>query len=497
MTFSWRNDADRITALCAQSLCFKKRHVLGQRRVATYIIVDKDKDPLGPNEIPAGGTINVNNGDVFIISASADDDVTFEFATGNPANFEIRFETSNANDFHVEIMDNLDAGIAISSGVDLSDVDIKADNALSVVMTVGDNVSLGQYEGSADGIDLVTIGNGFSTDHDILLKGGDNFLTIGDNAIIRMIIAEEGADTITIGDGLTAEDIKTGDGNDAITIGDDAFLDNIETGKGDDTVTIGDDLIADDIKTGEGADALTIGDGAVVDDIDTGTGDDTVSVGDFFTADKLQTKDGDDIVIVGAGGSIGDLDGGNGNDRLNSDTDFPGATSFEIICFARRTLIESEKGNVPIEALRAGDRIRTLDHGLQRIRWIGSTRVPGRGVHAPVRIAAGALGNARALWVSQQHRMLLSGWRPELHFGEAEVLIPAKYLVDLPGIEIVDVPSIEYFHMLFDRHEIVFAEEIKSESFHPGAVGVSTLSEEARAEISARISHISSDFTAF
>jgi len=491
--------------------------------MATYVIVDKDKDPLGSNEIRAGDSIDVNNGDVFIFSSSADDDVKFESATGDPTNFEIRFETSKGNDFDVEIMDDLDAGIVISNGSDLSDVDIKADKALSVIMTAGDDVSLGKFEGSKDGVDVLTIGDRFSTDHDIKLEGGDNFLTIGDDATIGKIETKDGADSITIGDGLTADDIKTGDGDDAITIGDgatiddldtgkgndaitigddfaadniktgdgndsltigdDAFLDDIDTGKGDDTITIGDNLVADDIKTKNGDDVLSIGDDALVDDIDTGNGDDTVSVGDFFTADKLETKNGDDVVIVGVDGSIDDLDGGNGNDTLDSETDFPDAKGFETICFARRTLIETEKGDVPIEFLCAGDRVKTLDQGLQCIRWIGSTRVHGHGIHAPVRIAAGALGNARALWVSQQHRMLLSGWHFEMNFGSTEVLVAAKHLVGLAGVEIIDVPSVEYFHMLFDRHEIVFAEGIESESFHPGAVGMSTLSAEQRAEI--------------
>ncbi|MHA6327082.1 Hint domain-containing protein [Roseivivax sp. CAU 1753] len=451
--------------------------------MATYIIVDKDKNPLGPNEIRAGDTIDVSSGDIFIVSAAVDDNIKFESATGNPTNFEIQFETSNANDFTVDIEENLDAGIVISNGVDLSDVDIQADKALSVIMTAGNNVSLGKFEGSEHGVDLLTIGDDFTTNHDIKLNGGDNFLSIGDNATIRTIEAKDGSDTIIIGDGLVADDIKTGDGADALTIGDDAVLDNIETNKGDDTITIGDNLFADDIKTGEGADGLTIGDGGLVDDIDTGKGNDTVSVGDFFTADELETKDGDDLVIVGVGGSIGDLDGGDGNDTLDSDTNFPGATSFETICFARRTFIETEYGSVPIEALRVGDQVKTLDNGLQSIRWIGSTRVPGHGANAPVRIAAGVLGNARPLWVSQQHRMLLSGWEIELNFGEAEVLIPAKHLVDIAGIEIVEVPSVEYFHMLLDRHEIVFAEGIESESFHPGAVGLNTLSHQAFTEV--------------
>lgn len=321
--------------------------------MATYIIVDKDTDPLGPNEIHAGTSIDVSNRDVFIVSASVDDDVKFESTTGNPTNFEIRFETSNTNDFHVDIEENLDAGIVISSGVDLSDVDIKAEHALSVVMTAGDDVSLGKFEGSTDGVDLLTIGSGFSTDQDIKLNGGDNFLTIGDDADLHNIDTGNGTNTIIIGTGLIANDIKTGDGSDAITIGDNAWIHHLDTAKGDDTIAIGDNLFIDDIKTGEGDDSLTIGDGAVVDEIKTEKGDDFVSVGDDFTADKLETKEGDDIVIVGTGGSIDKLDGGKGNDTLHSDTDFPDAQSFETICFTRGTHIESENGDVRIETLRA------------------------------------------------------------------------------------------------------------------------------------------------
>ena len=76
-----------------------------------------------------------------------------------------------------------------------------------------------------------------------------------------------------------------------------------------------------------------------------------------------------------------------------------------------------------VELLRAGDRVKTLDQGLLCICWIGSKRVSGCGIHAPVRIGALALGNALALWLSQQHRMLLLGWKLELHSGEAEMLI--------------------------------------------------------------------------
>ena len=451
--------------------------------MATFIIVDSDKDPLGPDEIRAGDTIEVVDGDVFIISASADANIKFESASGNPSNFEIRFEVSNPNDFNVQIMDNLDAEIVISSGADLADVDISAKDSLSVIMTAGDNVSLGKFEGSEDGIDALTIGNGFTTDEDIKLEGGNNFLSIGDNATLRNIESKGGADNITIGDGLVAKDIKTGDGDDTLTIGDGATIEDIETKDGDDTIIIGNDLVAEDIDTEKGNDSITIGDNGLVEHIHTGDGDDSVTAGNDFTADHLATNDGDDIVTIGKGGLIDDLDGGKDTDTLLSPTDFPDADNFEIICFGRGTLIECEKGNVSIENLREGDRVRTLDNGLQPIRWIGSTRVAGRGVHAPVRSAAGALGNQRTLWVSQQHRMLLTGWAPELFFGEKEVLVPAKHLLGISGVRIVELSSVEYFHMLFEQHEIVFAEGIESESFHPGVASMNTLDDDARAEI--------------
>ncbi|MEW9922169.1 Hint domain-containing protein [Marimonas sp. MJW-29] len=93
------------------------------------------------------------------------------------------------------------------------------------------------------------------------------------------------------------------------------------------------------------------------------------------------------------------------------------------------------------------------------------------------------MGNAQVLWISQQHRMVFSEAEIELIFGEPEVLIPAKHLFERQGIEIIELSSVEYFHMLFDQHEIVFAECIESESFHPGTLGMQILSDEAKADL--------------
>jgi len=139
-----------------------------------------------------------------------------------------------------------------------------------------------------------------------------------------------------------------------------------------------------------------------------------------------------------------------------------------VPCFTPGTLIDTKWGWRAVETLKEGDLIVTHDNGLQPIRWVGRRTVSAQGDLAPIRIRTGALGNDRDLLVSPQHRMVLSGWLAELHFGESEVLIAAKHLVNGTTIVPAQRRSVDYIHLMFDRHEIIFAEGIATESFHPG-----------------------------
>lgn len=152
---------------------------------------------------------------------------------------------------------------------------------------------------------------------------------------------------------------------------------------------------------------------------------------------------------------------------VNTSTQMP-VSDFGPPCFTRGTKISTLSGEVPVEDLTVGDMVETLDHGLQPIRWIGCSQTNARGDHAPVVFKPGAIGNEVELKVSPQHRILVHGWQAELYFGEAEVLIPAKHLLN--GLDIVQEPAnkVEYFHILFDRHEVVTANGVLSESFFPG-----------------------------
>lgn len=92
-------------------------------------------------------------------------------------------------------------------------------------------------------------------------------------------------------------------------------------------------------------------------------------------------------------------------------------------------------------------------------------------------------GQERDLIVSPQHRVLFQGYRAELLFGESEVLVAAKHLIDGMDVTQDEAESVTYVHILFDQHEVIFAEGAATESFHPGDIGFSAVSEEAREEL--------------
>lgn len=169
-----------------------------------------------------------------------------------------------------------------------------------------------------------------------------------------------------------------------------------------------------------------------------------------------------------------------------------GLQSPTFLCFRNGTLILTDQGERAVETLRPGDRVMTRDHGLQPIRWIGARRVQGSLMQAfpkmrPVRIGAGALGPdlpRRDLYVSQQHRILVGSRIAERIFGKPEVLVAAKVLTAIEGIEIDQTDGdLDYLHLLFDRHEIVISEGAQTESLFTGPEALKAVPAEARAEL--------------
>lgn len=155
-----------------------------------------------------------------------------------------------------------------------------------------------------------------------------------------------------------------------------------------------------------------------------------------------------------------------------------------VICFTPDTMIATEFGARAISELTIGDRILTRDNGPQEIFWRGHRRMTGARLHVmphlrPIRFASGALGFGRPdqeLLVSPQHRMLIKGQAALALFNTPEVLVAAQDLVNDRTI-MVDrgVREVTYVHILLQKHSIVWANGLETESFHPSNTALDTV----------------------
>ena len=135
------------------------------------------------------------------------------------------------------------------------------------------------------------------------------------------------------------------------------------------------------------------------------------------------------------------------------------------VSFVRGTHIALSDGRqVRIEDLQTGDLILTRDHGPQAIRWIGQQTVRAVGAFAPIRIAPGVLNNDGPLTLAPNHRLFLYQRQDHLGAGRAEVMVRASELINGDTVAVSEGGFVDYFQLLFDRHEIIYAEGIAAES---------------------------------
>ncbi len=277
-----------------------------------------------------------------------------------------------------------------------------------------------------------------------------------------------GPDTIH---GLANDDVITGGGGD----------DSISGGPGDDSITGGNGNDIFVFGAGDGDDTITdFGAGSTNSDDGDKTNNDFINLSAFYSnstellADLAdddilnQSDDSDYTDNTALGGSITGL------------TNLTGmsASSIEeqtgVKCFTRGTLITTDRGDVPVETLSPGDKVMTQDNGFQELRLalsraIGTKELQKNAKLYPIRIMAGAMGSGlpkRDLVVSRQHRMIVKSSIVKRMFGSTMVLVAAIRLTELPGV-LVDkaVESVEYFHLIFGNHEVIFAEGTPTESF--------------------------------
>lgn len=261
----------------------------------------------------------------------------------------------------------------------------------------------------------------------------------------------------------------------------------------DGTLTISDETAHVQIETNTNASGVGYGRAIdIVDNPDAPGGKSIVSGGKFITSDSVN--------IFTQTGDLTDAQW----EALSPE--YAGSTSsnepfatwqgelplFAFPCFTAGTDILTPGGMVAVENLKVGDLVTTLDHGPQVIRWAGHRRLGWLELLAnpkqrPIRISAGALGAGtpeRDLTVSPQHRVLIRSRIVERMFGCSEILIEAKKLLDIDGIEIVtQLSGISYHHILLDEHEIICSNSAATESLFQGAEALKMVGDAAAEEI--------------
>ena len=170
-------------------------------------------------------------------------------------------------------------------------------------------------------------------------------------------------------------------------------------------------------------------------------------------------------------------------DGVNTDTGFVNATS--IPCFVAGTRIATPNGDIAVEHLRPGDLVLTQDDGPQALRWVGARAVAATGDFAPILIRAGTFGPHGDVMVSPLHRVLIRDCVAELLFGDAEVLVAAKDLVNDHSVTRQIGGEVTYVHLMFDKHQVVFSDGLATESFLPGPQTVKSMEADAVDEICA------------
>ncbi|MDO5606485.1 MAG: Hint domain-containing protein, partial [Paracoccus sp. (in: a-proteobacteria)] len=363
-----------------------------------------------------------------------------------------------------------------------------------------------------DGNDVIYGGAG----DDITLTGGNQYYGqygLSGGAGDDTIYGEDGDDLVI---GGTGQDVLDGgDGNDLIVGGQysvngtatNSFVDDNERdimtgGDGFDTFIAGNYDVITDFNFATGG---NINNG----DIAAGTGQDDndfVDLSAYYNWDKLaawnaanpgqtyksplewmQADQDDDGILNMSDIVLTILNGGQavaGKDLTWDNTN--------VLCFGAGVMIRTALGEIAAGDLAVGDLVETRDAGLQPIRWIGRRLLDAATLAAnprlrPVRIRQGALGRglpAADLIVSPQHRVLVRSNIAQKMFGTREVLVAAKQLCQIEGIDIADdLDSVTYVHFLFDDHQIVISNGAETESLFTGPQALKSVGPAALAEI--------------
>lgn len=145
---------------------------------------------------------------------------------------------------------------------------------------------------------------------------------------------------------------------------------------------------------------------------------------------------------------------------------------------ARGTLLHTDRGQIAVEDLLPGDKVRTMDAGFQTLLWRGKTVISSRAqgqdpeMAQLTRIAADALGVARPmpdLILGPRSRLVHRAAGVRVLTGQDTALVPARDFID--GVNVVSLSpptTVPVFHLGFAEQHLLVANGVEVESYHPG-----------------------------
>lgn len=140
-------------------------------------------------------------------------------------------------------------------------------------------------------------------------------------------------------------------------------------------------------------------------------------------------------------------------------------TQKAMFCCIAGTLIRTPQGDRPVESLRPGDLVETFDGGSQSVTLVGSAQVAATGEAAPICLRAGTLGPHGPLFVSPLHRFMIRDSLAAMLFGDAEVLVAARDLVNGRSVTRLDGGLVDYQWLGFPVPQLIYAHGLITGSF--------------------------------
>lgn len=181
----------------------------------------------------------------------------------------------------------------------------------------------------------------------------------------------------------------------------------------------------------------------------------------------------------------------------------PAKPVFEATCsaFGHLTAIMTESGPVPVGDLAAGTMIVTRGGQLRPLMWVGSiTFVPQIAADPQAarmtRVAADSFGLERPMCdtlFGPAARHLGLAPRLALADEDGHALMPVSDAEDHCGIvPVTPMHPVRLYHVMLDRHAVIYANGMPVESFHPGLATLESMGPNMRALFMSLFPHLKS-----